>query len=395
MNINDRSDIDPIQTAPASRPDMPPLGHAILAAALLLPGIGAVRAETPPERSSLSVKYLDYAESQPGLERVHVHSPSVALVMPVAGEWSLAGTLTADDVSGATPRYHTAVSGASRMDDQRRAADVAVTRYFARGSLTAGAAYSTENDYVSRALSLLGAISSDNHNTTWSFGIGGSDDAINPVNLIVRDESRQTVNFLLGVTQVVTARDLAQLTLTHSHGHGYYSDPYKLLDRRPRERNQNTVLARWNHHYAGSDGTSRLSYRYYSDSFGIRAHTLGGEYVQPLGQGWSVTPSARLYTQGAADFYFDPVYDARLGAPFPAGFLNNPTRDSSEDQRLSAFGAVTLGIKIARQFGRDWTADLKLEAYRQRGAWRAFGSGSPGLEPLHARSIQIGITRLW
>jgi hypothetical protein len=375
-------------------PDRPPLGNALLAAALLLPGL-AVQAEEPPERSTLSVKYLNYEESQSGLDRVHVDSPSVALVTPIASAWSLAGSLTSDHVSGASPRYHTAISGASRMKDTRRAGDIAITRYLPNGSVTVGAAYSTEHDYVSRALSLTGTVSSADKNTSWSFGIGGSDDAIDPVNLVVSGESRQTVNVMAGVTQVLTPHDIAQLTLTRSQGHGYYSDPYKMLDNRPRERNQNTLLARWNHYHEGSGGTTRLSYRYYTDTFGIRAHTLGAEYVQPLADGWRITPSVRYYTQRAASFYFDPVYDARLGAPFPPGYVFGGTQFSSADQRLSGFGAVALGIKVAKEISRYWTVDLKVEAYQQRGAWRAFGSGSPGLDAMRARSIQFGLTRQW
>ena len=92
-----------------------PVGQALLAAAMLLPGIGAVHAETAPERGSVGVKYLYYKEDQPGLDRVRVHAPAVSVLAPIAGEWSLAASATVDDVSGASPRYHTAVSGASRM----------------------------------------------------------------------------------------------------------------------------------------------------------------------------------------------------------------------------------------------------------------------------------------
>jgi hypothetical protein len=365
--------------------------NAILAAALLLPGIGAVQAASPPERAAISVRYLDYREDQPGLERIRVKSPSLALLTPLAGAWSLAATLTADDVSGASPRYHSAVSGASRMSDERSAGDVALTRYLERGSISVGAAYSTEHDYVSRALSVQGTLDSADKNTSWSFGVGGSDDAIDPVNHIVAGAGRQTVNALLGVTRVLGPNDLAQLTLTHSRGHGYYSDPYKALDERPDRRRQSTLLLHWNHHLGHA--TSRLNYRYYTDSFGIRAHTLGAEFVQPLGQAWTLTPSLRLYSQRAASFYYDPQYDAVLGEPFAPGFVLGQT--GSADQRLSAFGAVTLGVKLARQVGRDWRFDVKLETYEQRGSWRAFGSGSPGVAPLRAHSIQLGATRQW
>lgn len=56
---------------------------------------------------------------------------------------------------------------------------------------------------------------------------------------------------------------------------------------------------------------------------------------------------------------------------------------------------MTLGIKVAKEIGRYWTVDLKVEAYQQRGAWRAFANGSPGLDAMRARSIQLGLTRQW
>jgi len=371
----------------------PSVGQALLAAAMLLPA--AVHAETPPERAAISVKYLDYKENQSGLDRIRVHAPSISVLAPVAGDWAIAASATTDDVSGASPRYHTAVSGASRMSDLRKAGDVAVTRYLPGGTVSVGAAFSTEHDYRSRALSLQGTVNSEDKNTTWAFGVGGSDDAINPVNHIVTREGRQTVNLLAGVTRVFTPVDIGQLTYTHSSGHGYYSDPYKLVDNRPRKRDQDTLLALWNHRFVGLDATSRLSYRYYRDSFGVSAHTLSTEWVQSLAGGWTLTPALRLYSQRAANFYFDPVYDARTGAPFPPGYVFGGSAFTSADQRLSGFGAVTAGFKVAKQIDQDWSVDLKLERYEQRGAWRAFGNGSPGLAPLRATSMQIGFTRLW
>ena len=372
------------------------LAASLLAAALLLPGVQAL-ADEPPQGGSISLRYLDYADRQSGLDRIHAHSPSIAVTAPIASDWSIEGTLTADDVSGASPRYHTAVSGASHMQDERKAGDIAVTRYFRRGTLTAGAAYSTEHDYVSRALSLNGTVSSEDNNTTWAFGLAGSRDRIDPVNHVVVDEHKRTVSVLAGVTRVLTPNDIGQLTLTRTNGDGYFNDPYKLFDNRPRSRRQNTVLLRWNHFVDSTGGTSRLSYRYYSDSFRIRAHTLSGEYVQPLGGGWSIVPELRLYTQSAAYFYYDPVYDGTLGPPFPPGFSSgaDPNRLSSPDQRLSGFGAVTAGLKVVREIGKLWTVDVKVEGYEQRGNWRLFHDGSPGLAPLHARIFQVGLTRRW
>jgi hypothetical protein len=360
---------------------------------MLLPGLA--HAEAPPERGAISVKYLYYKEDQPDLDRVQVHAPSVSVMAPVAGEWTIAASATMDDVSGASPRFHTAVSGASRMDDLRKAGDITVTRYLPHGTVSVGTAFSTEHDYRSRALSLQATFDSDDKNTTWTLGLGGSDDTINPVNHAVVNQGRQTVSVLAGVTRVFTPIDIGQLTYTHSSGHGYYSDPYKLVDNRPRQRDQDTLLAQWNHRFVDADATGRLSYRYYRDSFGISAHTLSGEWVQSLANGWTLTPALRLYSQRAADFYFDPVYDAKLGAPFPPGYVFGGSAFTSADQRLSGFGAVTAGLKVAKQIDQDWSVDLKLERYEQRGSWRVFGTGSPGLQPMRATSLQVGFTRLW
>jgi hypothetical protein len=188
------------------------------------------------------------------------------------------------------------------MEDLRKAGDVSVTRYLPHGTVSVGAAFSTEHDYRSRALSLQATFDSDDKNTTWALGLGGSDDAIDPVNHIVRNEGRQTVSVLAGVTRIFTPVDIGQLTYTHSAGHGYYSDPYKLVDNRLRQRDQDTLLAQWNHRFVDADATSRLSYRYYRDSFGVSAHTLSGEWVQSLANGWTLTPNLRLYSQRAADF---------------------------------------------------------------------------------------------
>ncbi|HYD81702.1 MAG TPA: DUF3570 domain-containing protein [Paucimonas sp.] len=372
------------------------LGTTILAAAFALPGLHtAAHAESAPEQGVISLKYVDYQDRQPGLERTSVRSPSLSVLAPIAGVWAIEGSLVYDDVSGASPRYHTAVSGASRMEDERTAADLKVTRYFPRGSASIGAAYSDENDYRSKAVSLQGSVSSEDKNTTATFGAGVTNDTIDPVNLIVVGERKRTVEWMAGVTQVLSPRDIVQLNFTHAAGRGYFSDPYKYVDNRPRERNQRNVLLRWNHHVDGSGGTSRLAYRHYRDSFGIRAHTFSAEYVQPLSGGWIVTPSARVYSQSAAYFYFDPVYHGIFGPPFPPGYTFADPRPLSADQRLSAFGAHTFGVKVEKRLAADWSVDIKFERYEQRSSWRLFGSGSPGLQPLTARIVQIGVSKRW
>lgn len=369
---------------------------AIIAAALALPGViapTAACAESAPERGEIALKYLHYQDSQPGLSRIKVNAPSIYVLAPLSSKWALEGSLVSDSVSGATPRYHTAVSGATkRMSDERHAGDVKVTRYEERASYSLGLSHSKEHDYESNAGSLDATFSSDDNNRTWNFGVGYSTDKISSTNDASLHKHKQTLELMAGVTQAWTANDLVQVNFTLSRGHGFYSDPYKEPDVRPDHRRQTILLTRWNHHFEDMGSTLRSSYRYYRDNFGIRAHTFGAEWVQPLGDRFTLTPSARYYTQSAANFYFDPVYDPDVGAPYPPGYFTNTPRYASADQRLSAFGAITVGLKLAMKVTQDWTIDLKAERYEQRGDWRIGGHGSPGLEPFRATFVQFGIS---
>ena len=383
------------------RPVVPPratterrLG-AVVSAALALPGVhvGVAHAGGAPEKGVIAFKYLHYQDSQPGLERIKVDSPAIYVMAPVGSNWSVEGSAVVDTVSGATPRWQSTISTASTMHEERKAGDVKVTRYFDRSSYSIGASHSREHDYVSTAVSLEGSWSSEDNNTTLNLGIGGASDRINPVNggqANVANETKKTVELMAGVTQALTPSDLAQLNVTFSHGTGYFSDPYKTLDNRPRQRNQGAVLARWNHHFDDDRSTLRLGYRFYRDSYRINAHTVQLEWVKPVTSWFVLTPIARYYAQSSASFYVDSQTDP---AGFPIFPDVAPGQLVSGDQRLSAFGAITLGVKAEVRIGPLWTVDGKFEGYEQRSSWRLGGQGSTGLDPFRATFVQLGASR--
>ena len=360
---------------------------ALFAAALALPGIvpGGVGAQTAPDNGVVALKFLDYRDWQPGANRMSVRSPSVYALKPLSDTLTVEGSVVYDSMSGASPLWHNTLSGASRLrvTDYRTAGDVKVTKYFDGAAIALGAAASSERDYLSRAGSLEVRVWSDDRNRTWAFGFGGASDRINPVNGLEENAPRTTLDFLVGVTQALSPAAIVQSNLTYSRGHGYYSDPYKTLDTRPDRRAVVAWLTRFNLHFPASDATLRLSYRYLHDSFGGDSNAFEATWFQPLPSEWSVAPSLRYYTQSAADFYFDP--------PFPKGFVFG--RNYTADTRLSAFGAFTPSIAIAKALPEGWSANLKVALYRQRASWRLGGGGSPGLEPFSARWIEAGIAK--
>ena len=370
------------------------LGASLLAAAAVLTSASLAQAENAPERASISVRYLDYQDGQADLERIRIRAPTVMLATPLANVWLLEGSYVVDAVSGASPAFHTVARSASQITDRRQAVDAKLTRYWPWGTVKVGAAYSNESDYVSKALSVQASVATDDKNSTVNVGLGVTRDRIDPVNDRVTGQRKASHDLMLGLTQVVTPTDLVQLNLTYASGRGYFSDPYKFLDKRPPERRQTAMLLRWNHHVADVDGTARTSYRYYTDSWDIRAHTLTLEYVQSLPWGWSVTPLLRVYSQGAARFYVDVNPASPTRPRLPADYLPGETT-LSYDQRLSAFGARTFGIKLGKQINADWQADIKVEDYQQRSGWHIGGAGSPGLAAFRARVVQLGASRLF
>jgi hypothetical protein len=174
-----------------------------------------------------------------------------------------------------------------------------------------------------------------------------------------------------------------QSTLTYSRGHGYYTDPYKLLDNRPDHRRLVAWLNRYNQYFPAGDGTLQLAFRYINDSFGADSHMLEAAWVQPLPNGFSVRPSLRYYTQDAAYFFYGPP----LGSGFVVG------SPYTADARLSAFGTFTTGVLIAKTFANGWSADFKVEFYRQKSSWRLGGDGSDGLSEFSARWLQVGVAK--
>lgn len=383
-----------------------PYGKVVLAALALHGGLAPVEAvaETAPEHGVVSLRYLrykdqqdvkvrypDYNGSEPSkFERVTAKSPSLHVVAPVGTTWTIEASAVYDDVSGATPRYYSDVSGATPkpgMEDKRTAGDVRISKHFSRGGVSVGVSHSSEDDYRSTAVSVEGRVATPDNNTTFTLGVGHSEDKINPTNDAVDNEAKRTNELIVGVTQALSPNDLVQLNATYAQGEGYYSDPYKRFDNRPDRRKQAAALVRWNHFVNEVDATVRAGYRYYQDSFGIAAHTFEASWVQPVSSWLWITPSARYYTQSAADFYYDPVMDANY---YPRPLV--PQTFSTADQRMSAFGAVTVGIKAEVRWA-DWTTDLKYERYEQRSDWRSFGKGSPNIDTFSADSVQIGVSR--
>jgi len=359
-------------------------GGALLLSALALPGVvPSAAAQSAHDKGIFEVQYLSYRDWQPGRNRMKVDAPAFYTLMPIGDTWVVEGGMVYDSMSGASPLFFNTLSGAS-VFDYRTAGDLKVTKYYPGYSVSVGGFVSSEQDFLSRGGSVNVQIYSDDRNRTWALGVAGTNDRINATNGIAPNSHRNSLEFLVGVTQALTANSIIQSNLTYYTGHGYYSDPYKSLDTRPSDRNTLAWLTRYNQYFPDADGTLKLGYRLLFDSFGSTTNMIEAAWAQALPYGFTLTPGLRYYTQSAADFYFNP--------PWPKGYGGEGSLYSA-DTRLAAFGAITAGVIVGKSLWDGWNVSLRADFYRQDPDWRLGGSGSPGIQTFSARWLEVNLTK--
>lgn len=153
------------------------------------------------------------------------------------------------------------------------------------------------------------------------------------------------------------------------------------LERRPEERDQGIWDMRLVQYVHDLDASFHAGYRFFIDGWGVSAHTFDMDWVQPV-QGWVVTPRFRYYSQEAADFY-QPYFLFSGAAPTvdgPGGIsrfnlAGVPLSAYTSDYRLSAYGAISTGLTIAKQVGRAVGFEAGFEYYTHAGDLRMGGAG--------------------
>ncbi len=135
---------------------------------------------------------------------------------------------------------------------------------------------------------------------------------------------------------------------------GYLADPYELRDVRPDERLEWTLNAGLRRFVDTANAAWHIDYRYYSDDFGVRAHTLDTAWFQNIGTRFQVVPHVRYYAQHQADFF---LFVDDITLPLDV--------DQSSDHRLASFGSLSGGVKLIYEATR-WTLALDVERYVSR-----------------------------
>ncbi len=220
--------------------------------------------------------------------------------------------------------------------------------------------------------------------------------------------NRQDWSTQLGLTQVLNKNAIVELGMNYTRSTGYLGNPYKLvtlialtpspsqlngagtdpimvgprtlLEVRPDERNQFNWNVGYNQYIEPFDAALHFDYRFAHDDWGIHAHTFEADWVQPLGQGWTVTPRVRYYSQSSADFYTPYIKALQVTDPNTGNPVDSPLNIAipdyySSDHRLSGFGTLSGGVTVAKQFAKGIELETGFEYYTHQGGLKLGGGG--------------------
>jgi len=313
--------------------------------------------------------------------------------------------------------------------ETRKQGDFQLKYEFDEAAIEVGGGISIENDYESRFVNWGGSLDLNTKLTTLNFNQSYTnsttsalldhdafpylstyayDDDIDRTNPKVTLGDHDTLygeredwSTSFGVTQVLGKSTLFEASVGYTRSTGYMENPYKavyvfyvdpnqaqaapgvltgstraFLEQRPDTRNQWTINTRLVQHIAPLDAAVNLSYRFFHDDWGINAHTMELDWVQPLGRGWTVTPTLRYYSQDAADFYHPYLISKNaISGSEKDNYNNISEKNFSSDHRLSGYGALSGGVVVSKQFAKGLTLEAGFEYYTHEGALKLGGDG--------------------
>ncbi len=395
--------------------------RALTAATCSLLGTAAtVQAENAHEPGDWDANAAILYYDEP--DRVTAVEPIIGVKYFVDTDETIALKLTLDSLTGASgsgaiptdrPQTFTRPSGKGSYEvdagetplddtflDTRTAVNLAWDKPIKQDwRMNLGVNVSDEYDYFSIGVSSLFAHDFNQKNSTLSFGASVQADSIDPQGGIPtafgvmqttegvqpRSDStddKLTVDFLLGLTQVINANSLLQVNYSLSLSDGYLTDPFKVIsvvdsttgrplvedtdsnlsrvvfENRPDSRLKNALYGLYKHYFNGD--VLEVSYRFMLDDFGTDSHTIDLRYRWKFSETFYLQPHIRLYQQSAADFY-TPFF---IEGTEPT--VGDTAREASADYRLGELNSYTFGVEFGRDTSKSsWS--IAAEYYLQSG----------------------------
>jgi len=323
-----------------------------------------------------------------------IDGPVVLARKSVGPQVSVTGQYYVDAVSAASVDV---LATASAYTEERTEYTVGVDYLYDRSIMSLGFTNSSENDFDANTVYFTVSQEFFGGMSTVTLGYAEGWDEVGRIGNDNFSEDADRRNFQFGVSQVLTRNTLVGLDLEVVTDEGYLQNPYRqnrYLDpddatsflyqpeRYPETRTSTSVAARAIYHLPFR-ASIRGEYRYFSDTWGIKAHTVELGYVHALNERWTLEGSVRYYSQGEADFYSDL---------FP---YENSQTHLARDKEMSSLSGTTLGTGAVYEWKQTSLPGIKRLQFSLLLDWLNFdydnfrdvtasGSYLPGEEPLYS-----------
>jgi Protein of unknown function (DUF3570) len=263
-----------------------------------------------------------------------------------------------DSVSGASVDV---LSNASVIKDERKQKSGTIEYLHDKTTYSLSFINSTERDYISNTTHF--SLSQDMFGdlTTLTLGWSRTRDQVGENNgsafvpKITWLGHAESQNYNVGISQILTKNLIGGLALEVITDDGYLANPYRsiLIDQRGTkpgysqasqvypETRTSTAIQGQAKYYLPYRAAVTGSYRYFQDTWGIKANTYELDYTHPIGNIWILEGRLRYYKQEHATFYADSF-------PFA-----NSQNFLGRDQDLATSKNTTIGGKLTYAFLPD------------------------------------------
>ena len=327
------------------------------AACVALAIVGVAGAAVLPDDRA-DIFYSDYKGG--GMD---ITGESVLVRKKFSEQFAVEANYFVDKVSGASVDV---LSTASVIKDERKQKSLSLEYIHDKTTYNLAYTNSTERDYISNTTHF--SLSQDMFGdlTTVSLGFTDSRNSIGEnngtafkpdVTWLGHSESR---SFEGGLSQVLTKDLIAGATLEVVTDQGLLSNPYRSIrycavpsstdvcaggaltgsQIYPNTHTSTAIEARAKY-YLWYRAAAAVSYRYFTDTWGIRANTTEVTYTHPISNLWILEGRFRYYDQNHATFYSDL---------FPSVDYQH---FEARDQNLAASTNTTIGLKATYAFLPD------------------------------------------
>lgn len=283
---------------------------------------------------------------------VKITGPALLLRKGIGNNTSVSASYYVDSISGASIDV---VTTASPYKEKRTEYGVGVDYLHRNTTMQLSYTTSEERDYLADTVNLGVAQELYGGQSTLSLGYSRGRDVVGRADTDFEADLNRH-QYRLGWSQIMSKSLVLSLDYESIAESGFLNNPYRAArilgasvpERYPGARTSNAVALRAIKGFAAGDkleSSLRLDYRYFWDTWDVRAHTISAAFQSYLNTHWLAEVHYRFYAQDRASFYSDN---------FTVEF-----NYMARDKELSTFTSHTVGAKATYRLSSDPLATNK------------------------------------